>query len=281
MSRSSVAGRSGLRWPVLGTIVAAVIGLGLTSCGNLESTAGSPTSKTDIPQDAATWQVIAAPEPTPRGATVHLGVTRLGCANGVTGEVLEPTVLVEEERVVISTPVEHFPGGADCPTNDVEYLDVELPADALGKDLVDAACLNGGEAATTAACSLGPARWHLPTLAGVNEVVDWTAPADYNFQVTSLCGERAFLGTFDITVSADTVTSVESLDGRSPDLTEDDAMTVQDMLQEANARLRGGGTVRLSLDEQGNPRYIAIGDNLAQSDGASCYFIHKLSAPSS
>jgi hypothetical protein len=58
-------------------------------------------------------------------------------------------------------------------------------------------------------------------------------------------------------------------------------MTVQDMLQEANARLRGGGTVRLSLDEEGNPRYISTGDNLAQSDGASCYFIHKLSAPSS
>lgn len=281
VGRSNVAGRSGRRSPIPVVVAAAVIGVGLTSCGELGGTADTPAQETGIPQDAATWRVMAAPEPTAEGASVHLGVTRLGCANGVTGAVLEPTILVEEDRVVISTPVEHFSGGADCPDNDVVYVDVELGQDALGKDLVDAGCLSDGEAASTAACSLGPARWHLPTAAGVDEVVDWTAPADYSFQVTSLCGERAFLGTFDINVSADEVSSVASLDGRSPDLAEHDAMTVQDILHEANAGLRGGRTVRLSLDEEGNPRYVSIGENLAQSDGASCYFIHELSAPSS
>lgn len=280
MSRSTVAGRSGPRSPIP-VVAAAVIVVGLTSCGKPEGTAGTPTDGTGIPQDAATWRVVAAPEPSTDGASVHLGVTRLGCANGVTGAVVEPTVLAEGDRVVISTPVEHFSGGADCPDNDVVYLDVELGQEALGKDLVDAACLSDGEAASTTACSLGPARWHLPAAAGVDEMVNWTVPADYSFQVTSLCGERAFLGTFDIKVSADKVTSVASLDGRSPDLAEHDAMTVQDILHEAKAGLRDGRTVRLSLDEEGNPRYVSIGENLAQSDGASCYFIHELSAPSS
>lgn len=150
----------------------------------------------------------------------------------------------------------------------------------IGKDLVDAACLDDGEAVGTQACALGAARWHLPTASGPVEVGPWSAPAEYRFQVTSLCGERAFLGTFDIHVSADEVTSVESLDGQTPDLAKSDAMTVQDIVHEARAGLSGGRTVRLSADEEGDPRYVSLGENLAQSDGASCYLIHELSSDS-
>ena len=64
------------------------------------------------------------------------------------------------------------------------------------------------------------------------------------------------------------------------DLAKSDAMTVQDILHEARAGLSDGGTVRLSVDEEGDSRYVSIGDDLAQSDGASCYFIHELSSAS-
>ena len=280
MDRSDVAERGSALARGRVVVAAAVVLVSLTGCGELTGAGSPPAHEASILGDAATWQVMAAPEPTAEGSTLRVGVTRLGCANGVTGEVLEPTVVVDGEKVVITTTVEHFSGGADCPGNDVVYLDVELGPDALGKDLVDAACLDDGEAVGTAACALGAARWHLPNASGLDEVGPWTAPADYSFQVTSLCGERAFLGTFDIQVSADEVTSVASLDGRTPDLAKPDAMTVQDILHEARAGLSDGRTVRLSVDEEGDPRYVSIGDNLAQSDSASCYFIHELSSAS-
>lgn len=278
MHWSKVARLSG-PWTVCRVVPAlAVVVMCLTGCDELADGTSTSSGGTDTRGDAGTWQVMAAPEPTADGSRLYLGVTRLGCANGVTGEVLEPTVVMEENRVVISTRVEHFSGGADCPSNDVVPLEVELGPDALGKDLIDAACLSGGEAAGTAACSLGPARWHLPVVVGVDEVPAWTAPADYNFRVTSLCGERAFLGTFDIDVTADEVTGVVSLDGRSPDLAMQNAMTVHDILEEASVGMSDGRTVRLALDEEGDPRYVSLGDNLAQSDGTSCYFIHELTA---
>ena len=280
MDRSDVAERSGA--PGCGRVVvaAAVALVGLTGCSEDTGAGRAPAHEVSTSGDVATWQVWAAPEPTAEGATLHLGVTRPGCANGVTGEVLEPTVVVDETRVVITTTVEQFSGDATCPGNDVVPLDVELGPDALGKDLVDAACLDDGEAVGTEACALGAARCHLPTTSGPDEVRLWAAPADYSFQVTSLCGERAFLGTFDIHVSADEVTSVASLDGRTPDLEKSDAMTLQDIVREARAGLGGGRTVRISVDEEGDPRYVSLGENLAQSDGASCHFIHELSSDS-
>lgn len=280
MHRSKVPRLSGSRTVRRVVPVLAVLAMCLTGCAELVDGNSAGAGKIDTRGDAATWQLMAAPEPTADGSKLYLGVTRLGCANGVTGEVLQPTVVVEEDRVLISTRVEHFSGGADCPGNDVVPLEIELGPDALNKDVIDAACLSEGEAAGTSPCSLGPARWHLPTVMGVEEVAEWTTPADYNFQVTSLCGERAFLGTFNIDVTDDEVTGVVSLDASSPDLATHDAMTVQDILQEARAGISDGRTVRLSLDDEGDPRYVSIGDNLAQSDGASCYFIHELSAAS-
>lgn len=280
MHRSKVPRLSGSRTVRRVVPVLAVLAMCLTGCAELVDGNSAGAGKIDTRGDAATWQLMAAPEPTADGSKLYLGVTRLGCANGVTGEVLQPTVVVEEDRVLISTRVEHFSGGADCPGNDVVPLEIELGPDALNKDVIDAACLSEGEAAGTSPCSLGPARWHLPTVMGVEEVAERTTPADYNFQVTSLCGERAFLGTFNIDVTDDEVTGVVSLDASSPDLATHDAMTVQDILQEARAGISDGRTVRLSLDDEGDPRYVSIGDNLAQSDGASCYFIHELSAAS-
>ncbi|WP_299518004.1 hypothetical protein [uncultured Serinicoccus sp.] len=208
---------------------------------------------------------------------VSLLVTRLGCAGGVTGPVLDPVIEVEPDRVVISTPVEARSGAANCLGNDTVPLEVRLGPDALGRDLVDAACLDGAEAAGTAACTPGPARWHLPSPERAGRI-DWAAPDTYTFQVTSMCGERAFLGTFEIDVADGEVTGIEPLRdrfGESTDLVMDSAMTMEDIVEEAN---RGGVDPRVALDPDSTPRYVSLGRDLAQSDSATCYFIHDYSA---
>lgn len=241
----------------------------LTGCGGTSW----PGSKGG---DPATWQIAAAPEPAADGATLHLGVTRLGCASGRTGTVLEPEVTVEDDRVVINTPVERLSGNSTCQGNDTVPLEVELSTDSVGKDLVDAACLDGGEAAGTAACAAGAARWHLPTTTVIERLPDWTPPGAYTFAVTSLCGERAFLGTFEIAVVDGRPISAEPLDDRAEGMTLRNAMSLQQIWREADDALRGGRTVRIEMDREENPRYVSVGENLAQSDATSCYFIHHI-----
>ncbi|WP_299519175.1 DUF6174 domain-containing protein [uncultured Serinicoccus sp.] len=188
---------------------------------------------------------------------------------------LEPRVDVEADRVVIATSVEALSGG-DCPANDTVPVQVDLGADALGQDLVDAACLEDGAAVGSTFCSTGPVRWHLPETGGVQEVPGWVAPSRYSYQVTSRCGLRAFIGTFGVEVSDGAVTRAVALDDTSGELALADAPTLEDILDEARTGVRSGRTVRVSLDELGDPRYVSVGDDLAQSDTTACYVIHEL-----
>ncbi|GAA4874084.1 hypothetical protein GCM10025788_10700 [Serinicoccus chungangensis] len=279
MDHGGVAGRGDRVRRSLWGVVVVVLSLSLSGCATGSATAPGAAEGLAREGDAATWQIGSAPEVTEDGAVVSLLVTRLGCAGGVTGPVLDPVIEVEPDRVVISTPVEARSGAADCPGNDTVPLEVRLGPDALGRDLVDAACLDGAEAAGTAACTPGPARWHLPTVEPAGRI-DWAAPDTYTFQVTSMCGERAFLGTFEIDVSGGEVNAIEPLGDRfgestMSELVVDSAMTLEDIVEEVN---RGGVARRVALDAEGTPRYVSLGRDLAQSDSATCYFIHDYSA---
>ncbi len=277
MDHGGVAGRGDRVRRSLWGVVLAVLSLSLSGCATGSATAPGAGEGDARQGDTATWQIGSAPEATEDGAVVSLLVTRLGCAGGVTGPVLDPVIEVEPDRVVISTPVEARSGAANCLGNDTVPLEVRLGPDALGRDLVDAACLDGAEAAGTAACTPGPARWHLPSPERAGRI-DWAAPDTYTFQVTSMCGERAFLGTFEIDVADGEVTGIEPLRdrfGESTDLVMDSAMTMEDIVEEAN---RGGVDPRVALDPDSTPRYVSLGRDLAQSDSATCYFIHDYSA---
>lgn len=100
--------------------------------------------------DPATWELTG--DVTPESHALELGVTRLGCAGGVTGEVLEPQVVYEDDRIVITVDVATLGDGAyTCPGNDVVPVVVELDEPVGERTLVDGACLDG-EAATTSFC---------------------------------------------------------------------------------------------------------------------------------
>jgi hypothetical protein len=109
--------------------------------------------------DIGTWELLNSTEVTSFSTTLRLGVTRLECASGVTGTVLDPRVRVEQERIVIRTDVEPLsPGGYTCQGNDAVPVTVELNEPIGKRELVDAACL-GGRAVNTAPCTDNGVRW--------------------------------------------------------------------------------------------------------------------------
>ena len=98
---------------------------------------------------------------TPDSTHIDLGVTRLGCASGKTGTVLDPVVRFDAARVVITASVEPLPQGVgyNCQGNDSVSVGVDLDEPIGQRSLVDGTCL-GGEAANTAVCADdGGVRW--------------------------------------------------------------------------------------------------------------------------
>jgi hypothetical protein len=108
--------------------------------------------------DAATWIVMDPAAVSEDTTELDIGVTRLGCASGVTGEVLEPVVAYEPDQIVITVDVARFTAGAaDCQGNDVVVVTVQLDEPIGQRPLVDGACLEG-EAADTSFC-VSDTRW--------------------------------------------------------------------------------------------------------------------------
>lgn len=92
--------------------------------------------------------------------TIHIGVSRLGCAGGETGTVLQPEVMYEHDSIVIRTSVVSLPadGAYTCPGNDFVPITIRLSEPVGSRPLIDAACLDG-PAATTAWCVDDGVRW--------------------------------------------------------------------------------------------------------------------------
>jgi hypothetical protein len=137
------------------TVAVAVLAIGaLALAGCASAPAGA---------SVGVWQ-LTEPESIDAATTIlELEVTRLECAGGVTGEVLEPVVTFEPDRILIRTDVLPLPEGAyDCQSNDWVPVTVEL-SEAIGdRHLMDAACLDD-EAASTVFCEDGGVRWSPPS----------------------------------------------------------------------------------------------------------------------
>lgn len=103
--------------------------------------------------DAAVW-VLGPDQSLQRSSTKFTAlVSRLGCNNGVTGQVLAPEIHTSEAEVVVTffvAPKQR--GAAACQSNNQVSYDVDLDAPLQGRALVDGQCLPGEEAATTAFC---------------------------------------------------------------------------------------------------------------------------------
>jgi hypothetical protein len=144
------------------------LALFLSGCGTSASDIGGAASPTKTARDTrpsapemgeiGTWELLNS-SITSDSTVLQLGVTRLGCASGVTGAVLDPVVQVKRERIVIRTDVEALsPGGYTCQGNNSVPVTVELDEPVGKRELVDAACLEG-RAVNTAACMDKGVRW--------------------------------------------------------------------------------------------------------------------------
>jgi len=69
-------------------------------------------------------------------------------------------VRLGDTEIVVTFTVEAIaPGGHTCPGNDEVPFIVDLGEAVGDRELVDGACLSGGEAASTSFCAQGGTRW--------------------------------------------------------------------------------------------------------------------------
>lgn len=110
--------------------------------------------------DVGAWVLLNADQVTSASTEITIGVTRLACNGGVTGEVLEPVAEYTASHVIIRADVAVIDHSipATCQGNDEVPVTVQLAEPIGNRPLVDAACL-AGEAVTTSFCASGPVRW--------------------------------------------------------------------------------------------------------------------------
>jgi hypothetical protein len=105
------------------------------------------------------WQLRDADAVDATTQSLDIEVMRLECSGGETGEVLEPDVTIEDDRILIRTDVAPLPEGAyGCPDNDWVGVTLELGEPLGDRELVDAACLDD-RAAATVFCEDDGVRW--------------------------------------------------------------------------------------------------------------------------
>lgn len=109
--------------------------------------------------DAALWQLIDAESVDADSTSLKLSVTRLGCAGGETGDVLEPRVTYEATRIVIQVDVEPLAVGTahTCQGNNSVPITLELAEPIGERSLVDGGCSEIADTTSTV-CS-DPTRW--------------------------------------------------------------------------------------------------------------------------
>lgn len=115
--------------------------------------------------DPATWE-LRSDDLTVDSQVLEIAVSRVACSGGETGEVLEPQVTYDEDRIIVQVDVAPLGAGDyTCPGNDAVPVSVQL-AEPLGdRELVDGACLDG-DTTRTSMCETAT-RW--PLTAGLEQ----------------------------------------------------------------------------------------------------------------
>lgn len=92
--------------------------------------------------DAAIWR--PAPEQSLGAQTESLAVQvqRIGCNDGVTGDVLPPVIRYEEARIIVSYFVSPIQDGVhNCQSNEIVEVELQLSEPLNNRELVDGNCL--------------------------------------------------------------------------------------------------------------------------------------------
>jgi hypothetical protein len=111
--------------------------------------------------DPAVWVLVNPATVTATTTRFTIGVTRLDCSSGVTGQPLTPWVTYEDQRVVIVAEVTPHIDRGRCQGNPPVPVLVELSEPIGDRDLVDGACIDHGPAVHASACT-EPVRWSGP-----------------------------------------------------------------------------------------------------------------------
>ncbi len=116
------------------------------------STSTSIAIATATDGDPATWQLADPGAVTADSTSIDVEVSRLGCSSGKTGDLLDPVVSYEADRVTIRIDAAPIGEGIQaCPSNDVVPITVALTEPLGQRTLVDGGC-GATEAATTMPC---------------------------------------------------------------------------------------------------------------------------------
>ena len=153
MTPSLTSGRGRLRIAVW--LVAPALAL-LAGCAD---GGGAPVAGDPSVGEPAVWEVSDPGEVRESSQTFEIGVTRVECASGVTGEVLPLEIEEEDEQVVITATVaQNGDGAANCQGNDVVVVTAQLEQPLGDRELVDGACDRFPDVATTTFCT-DEVRW--------------------------------------------------------------------------------------------------------------------------
>lgn len=244
-----------------------------TNGGSMASE-GSPavSSLEPLAGDVATWSLAPDELLDPKTTFLVVEVSRLGCASGITGTVLDPQIHYDETQVLLRTDVEKIGQGAhDCQGNDAVPVEIHLGQPLGVRELVDAACLQG-EAVGTAACTEA-VRWAPPAgLTHYDGVPDWQPPPVYSFVVQSSCGEQAFIGEYAVSVEQGAVTGVDPLRRGFDGISVDSVPSLAAMLDLAQQADREG-EAQVWVDQDGVPRWFDLDQRLDSIDDENCFLI--------
>lgn len=129
----------------------------LASCGGEGAPGAHGPSRSLSPEQVveeslATWELTHPGEINNEDATVEISVTRLGCANGETGEISAVDIDRGDDAIYVRASVEPLYGSAyNCLGDDAVETEVDLGGQIGDRELVDGACEHP-RAETTASC---------------------------------------------------------------------------------------------------------------------------------
>lgn len=128
---------------VLPVLLAVAAALSLSGCQQISALTNTG--------DPATWRLVDPSTVSSSSDQVDIEVTRLGCAGGETGEVLDPQVTYETERIIIRVDVVPIYGIQTCPSNHAVPITVQLTEPVGSRSIIDGGCVHE-LAATTVEC---------------------------------------------------------------------------------------------------------------------------------
>lgn len=130
-----------------------LVGTGAAGCAGPDAAPGAAGSPSQAARAAgAVWSLQAPNQLGADTTTFAVLVRRVGCNNGVTGEVQEPDIQVEDTKITISFAVLPEQTTADCLGNDEVPYEVALPGPLGDRQLIDGQCAEGAEGSGTIFC---------------------------------------------------------------------------------------------------------------------------------